>query len=102
MQQGSLSVRSPLIVKEILLYDRSQLPFLFSLCGVEGIGALPQVAGATDAVATSLVRHKCKEREGRYGANAAVQSSTATCGWKNCFIYFPLPLSPPPPPLGKC
>lgn len=84
------------------VWPLSAPPFLFSLCGVEGIGALPQVAGATDAVAASLVRRKCKEREGRYGATAAVQSSPATCGWKNCFIYFPLPLSPPPPPLGEC
>lgn len=89
-------------MKEILQYDLSQLPFLFSLCGVEGIGALPQVAGATDAVAASLVRCKCKERDGRYGATAAVQSNTATCGWENCLIYFPLPPSTPPPPLGEC
>lgn len=76
-------------------------PFLFSLCGVEGIGVLPQVAEATDAAATSLVRHSMQRKGRQAGAAAAVQSSTATCGCKNCFIY-PRPhlLPPPPSPCG--
>lgn len=50
----------------------SQLPpffyyyyFLFSLCGVEGIGVLPQVAGTTDAADTLDVR-RTMQREARY------------------------------------
>lgn len=73
-------------------------PFLFSLCGVEGMGVLPQVAEATDAVATLLVG--CTpQRKGKVGAvAAAVQSSTATCGCKSGCIYSP----PPPPPRCGC
>ena len=69
VQQGSLSVRSPLIMKDILLLllllsDLSQFPLLlFSLRGVEGIRVLPQVAGATDEAATSLGKRTNAKKE---------------------------------------
>lgn len=115
MQRGSLSlsVTSPLIMKDILhlllfllllLSDLSQLFFFcslsFSLCGVEGIRVLPQVAEATDAAATLLVSRRTMQRKGGKvradadaAAAAAVQSGTATCGCKNCFHLFSSPSS---------
>lgn len=76
MQQGSLSLSPSLSQKSTYLESDAPpaqphfLPPSPFLCGVEGAGALPQVAGATEgaAAAAALIEgQKCKETGGKGG-----------------------------------